>query len=317
MRPAVRPSRSNIADSPISGCRLEFGSGPLPRGAIRGAPALHVPLPVLEGPDSDLILAAAEPELAGGFTLFRAGSRLAGFWRATPEQNLESGAREAYRELLSLLGGCRIYRAWNFVPHINAVEAGLENYQRFCRGRSLAFEDHFGAGFSRQLSAASAVGTTDRSLAIAFLAGRETPRHFENPAQVPAFGYPPQYGPRPPSFARATAVRAGATEQIFISGTAAIRDHRTVGAGDLAVQLACTLDNLRLIAAAAGAGEELGAGHGWRRTFRIYLRRRSDFVPTRARLESDLLRPDDAAQYVEAEICRADLLIEIEATLTR
>ena len=59
-------------------------------------------------------------------------------------------------------------------------------------------------------------------LAIGFLAGRAVPRHFENPRQVPAFEYPAQYGPRPPSFSRATAVKAGEGRWIFISGTAAV-----------------------------------------------------------------------------------------------
>lgn len=305
-------------DTKTIGCRVVFGDPSVPQFYRRGTAFLHIRLPLLGGPIDDLILNGGSAEPVEGFTMFRSGSRIAGFWQADPAQDLETSARQAYATLLKIIGTHRLYRAWNFVPRINAVEGGLENYRRFCRGRSLAFESHFGAGFRQQLSAASAVGTNDRSLAVAFLAGTESPTHFENPVQVPAFNYPSQYGPRPPSFARATSLRArNGGEQIFISGTAAIRDHRTVGVGDLEAQLTYTLDNLRLIAAAAGAGRDVGAESGWRRMFRVYLRRETDWAATKARLERELLRPGDTTQYLRADICRADLLVEIESALVR
>lgn len=300
-----------------TGCRVVFGHPTAAPFSDGGAAAVQVGLDLLGGPVDDVVLRGGSPERADGFTLFRSESRLAGFWQADPQQDLEAGARHAYATLLKLIGTQRLYRTWNFVPRINAIEGGLENYQRFCRGRSLAFEAHFGAGFRQQLAAASAVGTNDCSLTVVFLAGVDAPTHFENPAQVPAFNYPPQYGPRSPSFARATSVRTPAGEQIFISGTAAIRDHRTVGVGDLDAQLTCTCENLRLIAATAGAGGEVGAAAGWRRSFRVYLRHGQDLAATKARLERELVRPGDVAQYLRADICRADLLVEIEAALAR
>lgn len=313
----VRASEMTTVDSKTTGCRIVFGDPLVPQFSHCGTAVLPVGLPLLAGPTDEVILNADSADSVEGFTLFCTESRIAGFWRADPAQDLETSARHAYATLLKLIGAHRLYRAWNFVPRINAVEHGLENYRRFCRGRSLAFESHFGAGFRQHLSAASAVGTNDRSIAVAFLAGRETPTHFENPVQVPAFDYPPQYGPRPPSFARATSVRTQAGEQIFISGTAAIRDHRTVGAGDLQAQLTYTFDNLRLIGRAAGAGNEIGADAGWRRSFRVYLRHDTDLAAARARLERELVRPDDTTQFLRADICRADLLVEIEVALVR
>ena len=280
--------------------------------------ALSVALPVLNGVHAEQLLEGARrPVPEKGCTVFRSGDTLAGFALARARDDLASAARELYERVFAVTRSLRLYRLWNYVPHINAVEQGLENYRHFCRGRSLAFEEQFGDGFQRQLPAASAVGTMAGPLAIAFLAGNATPRHFENPRQVPAFEYPLDYGPRPPSFSRATGVEMGSRRQIFISGTAAIRGHATVAVNDLAGQLTCTMENLQLIADAAGAGPALGGTEGWQRMFKVYIRHAADFAPVRNYLQRHVLQPDDEVVYLQADLCRGALLVEIEAVLTK
>jgi hypothetical protein len=308
---------SPVVSTPTA-CRVVFG---LPftsaESSASPAEALHVALPVLAGVPDELLLAGTEaPRRKGAFSVFGAGSLLAGFASAPAGQDLEAAATSLYDELFSITCGLHLFRIWNYVPRINAVELGLENYRRFCRGRSLAFERHFGSGFRKLLPAASAVGSVEGSLALGFLAGEATPHHFENPRQVPAFEYPPQYGPRPPSFARATAVALDSGRQVIISGTAAISGHATVAAGDLDRQLDCTLDNLALIGATAGATGAFGPRGGWSRRFKVYIRRSTDLALISRRLEADLLRAGDSVQYLNADLCRSDLLVEIEAVLT-
>lgn len=304
---------------PLSSCcQVAFGCS---EAAIRehsGQPRLEVALPHLEGPGSEEILApVGESTLAPGWSVFAHGDRVAGLTVAPPDLDLESAARRLYEQLFAATHDLHLYRIWNYVPAINAEERGLENYRRFCRGRSLAFEARFGARFHRALPAASAVGAVRGPLALAFLAGRNAAEHFENPRQVPAFEYPPAYGPRPPSFSRATRVATAAGQTIFISGTAAIRGHATVAPDRLVEQLACTRENLLGIAETAGSGPEFGARAGWRRTFKVYLRHATDLATTRADLERHLLRSDDQVTYLAADLCRSDLRVEIEAVLTK
>lgn len=283
-------------------------------------PALHVALPVLAGQAEEVILraTAGAPQVRQGFSIFHAGNRTAGFALATGANGVEADAVDLYGRLFAAAQGLHLYRIWNYLPDINGSTDGLENYRAFCRGRSLAFERHFGRGFQFRLPAASGVGATHGPLAVAFLAGEETPQHFENPWQIPAFEYPAEYGPRPPSFSRATLAPAtGGGQELFISGTAAIRGHATMAPGDLDAQLQCTLENLGRISATAGAGVDLGAQAGWRRTFKIYLRHAEDLARAQSRLARDLLQPDDTATYLRADLCRADLLVEIEGILTR
>jgi chorismate lyase / 3-hydroxybenzoate synthase len=299
-----------------SECRVVFGDRASGRDSATGQPALRVAMPVLAGRGVETVLAdAAEPVVREGCTVFERGALLAGFAVEAPGLEPESAARELYSRIFSVTAGLQLYRIWNYVPHINAVTDGMETYQRFCRGRSLAFEEKFGVEFQRALPSASAVGIVSGPLAVAFLAGREAPRHFENPKQTPAFKYPPKYGPRPPSFSRATVVTLGGERQVFISGTAAIRGHVSVADRDLDGQLACTLENLDLIGQATGVGAGLGRSGAWRRSLKVFLRHPADLGSVQSRLDRDLLRTGDAVSYMQADICRSDLLVEIEATL--
>lgn len=287
--------------------------------AIRfGEVAFHPRLPVLAGEAvEDFFAPAREAGEAGHFRVFREG----GWWVgaasvATTPAELEVATHRLYAELFAAARGHHLVRIWNYVPDINgAGPGGLENYRAFCRGRSLAFEREHGAGFNRFLPAASAVGCRDGRLTIAFAASDEAPQHFENPLQVPAYRYPEQYGPRPPSFARATAVpRGGGSPAVFVSGTAAIRGHATIAPESTAAQLECTLENLRVISRVCGLGDDLAAG-ARARHFKVYLRHAEDCAPVATTLESSLLRAADRVSYVQADICRAALRVEIEATL--
>src|SRR5947209_1320152 len=173
---------TNIAPTPTHELRLVFGSAR--DWARAGADAFPVPVPVLAGPSIHGIeLADAVVERIDHFTVFRSATGLAGHWTAPASSDVEAATSDAYRQMLALTRGLHLHRIWNFVPRINAIERGLENYRQFCRARSLAFEKTLGAAFERQLPAASAVGLAEGTFAMAFVAGRVVPEHFENPAQ--------------------------------------------------------------------------------------------------------------------------------------
>jgi len=288
------------------------------RPGERPASGQSVPLVVLAGDPRETLLTGAESvSTEEGFVLSHAPGGLAGYAAAAPGLDLEAATRDLYRKLFKVSRGIHLYRIWNYVPQINVVCEGLENYQRFCRGRSLTFEENFGRAFQDRLPAGSAVGTTGGSLIVCFVAGQAKPRYFENPRQVPAFEYPPDYGPRPPSFSRAALVQTGRTIRLFVSGTAAIRGHATVAPGQLEAQLKCTLENLRAIGESSGLGPVFGHGEPWTRSFKVYVRHPADLPAVIAAFAELPLRPADRVLYLQADICRSDLVLEIEAELTR
>ena len=104
-------------------------------------------------------------------------------------------------QLLQHLGYPYCLRMWNFLAGINAGEGDHERYRLFSAGRARALA--LKPDFEQRLPAATAIGMSGPGLVVYFLAGKQPGQPVENPRQVSAYRYPRQYGPQPPSFARA------------------------------------------------------------------------------------------------------------------
>ncbi len=223
------------------------------------------------------------------------------------ETDFESVTGRLYDALFARTRGLHLYRVWNHVPAINAVAPGREeNYKRFCLGRASAFEREYPGDCERRMPAASAVGVGGDRLVIVVIAGRAKPEHFENPEQTPAYRYPQKYGPKPPSFARATRVRTRCGEWAFVSGTAAIKGSDSLHAGDFDAQSRVTAENLFIMRRAIGALSPSTV------LLRTYLKPASGRVSVDARaLAGGPCEP----VLVSADICRSELLLECELTL--
>lgn len=233
----------------------------------------------------------------------------------TAEPPLARAARAAYGEIFRLLdarGFPHLLRCWNFFTGINRETAGLERYRQFNVGRQDAF---LAAGRSRaaDIPAASALGTAAGPLSIHFLAGREAALAIENPRQVSAYCYPEEYGPRSPSFSRAGLLRHGGGEVLFISGTSSIVGHLSVHPGDVAAQTHETLANLGAIIAEANRRTQPSRFALEEMHLKVYVRHPQDAAVVRAEVEA-ALGASVKATYLQADVCRADLLVEIEAT---
>jgi chorismate lyase / 3-hydroxybenzoate synthase len=296
--------------SPQTRSRFRFGFGRLADAAA------GLPVPVLGGAEEETLFTGAEAiGTEDGFSLFDDGGWLLGFWVGDAAPDLGAQTKEIYSNMLGLTRarGRSLARIWNYVPEINEDSLeGLENYRVFCRGRAQAFESEPDGAVP---PAASAVGGTAGRLAVLFAAAPNAPRRLENPEQVPAYEYPPEHGPRSPSFSRASQVEVNGRRYTFVSGTAAIKGHVTIAPDSLAGQIDCTLDNLRLISGVCGLGEDLGAGRARERHFKVYLRNVADLAAARAELDARLLRADDRVCWLHSDICRAALKLEIEATV--
>ena len=145
---------------------------------------------------------------------------------------LDRDTFQAVSRMLSFIknqGYPHLLRIWNYLPGINAKDNEIERYRLFCLGRHQAFFEH-GHLSNHELPAASAVGTQAGSLWIYFLAATLPGIQRENPRQLSAYSYPRHYGPRSPSFARATLTHWGKEWHLYISGTASIVGHLSLHA---------------------------------------------------------------------------------------
>lgn len=208
-----------------------------------------------------------------------------------------------------------LLRIWNYFPTVNSEFDGLENYQRFCRARSLAFQDHYD-NFVDHLPSASAVGTLGGALVVYFIAARSAGLHRENPRQLSAYSYPPQYGPRSPSFARATLKRSGALETFFISGTASIVGHVSLHPENVAAQVDEALNNVEALIDSTHRDQATRfRGMQDLDNLKVYIRHPADLAAVREVVQRRM-RPNADVLYLQGDICRAELLVEVEATLS-
>ena len=234
------------------------------------------------------------------------------------KDGLQGAAQQAYAELFGLLAGSacpHLLRLWNYVPDINGDDGPGERYRQFNAGRQQAFIEADRSAFDGS-PAACALGATHGLLRIYFLAGRQAPMAIENPRQVSAYHYPTHYGPRSPTFSRAAVADVGAGVQaLFISGTASIVGHASVHVGDVRRQTQETLANVEVLRLAAASRAD-AAFDVQRLVYTLYLRDPADLPAVRDEFERHVGPASVAATealYVRADVCRAELLVEIEA----
>ncbi len=209
-----------------------------------------------------------------------------------------------------------VVRQWAFIEGILDVEPdgpkGHQGYQAFNDMRALAYaRSAFPAGYP----AATGIGQAAGGVALDFIA-LDAPDATVLPLSNPRQRDPHRYsearlvgqsnGPLPakctPRFERAKRVVLGGEETLLVSGTAAIVGEESVAPGDVAAQTRTTIEN---IAALVGA----------RRLSRLraYVKRAGDLAVVR-RICAEAFGPVPAV-YVRADICRDELLVEIEGAL--
>jgi chorismate lyase/3-hydroxybenzoate synthase len=231
-----------------------------------------------------------------------------------PAERIEDATSQAYRSIHKIMQqhpDFRLIRLWNFFPGINLEEKGIERYRRFSRARHDVLASS-GYRMSTDLPAACAVGSKEGPLVVHFLAGNGAIKTLENPRQVSAYRYPRVYGPRSPSFSRAVIHTSAQGRQLFLSGTASIIGHETIAPSDPEMQTRVTLDNLSALLEAAHYPtiHSLGSVASWV----VYIRDPSQIHLIRP-LISNQIHPDSRIVYLQGDICRKDLMVEIEGTI--
>ncbi len=237
--------------------------------------------------------------------------------RSVSPNGMVESTRKIYQQLLNGLTGLNPSRFWNFIPGINQPVGELDSYKLFCLGRSEAFAPWSEGHENTRLPAASAVGTPDDQLTVVMLCTAQPMVPIENPQQIPAYHYPQRYGPSAPSFARASLVGSQASD-LYVSGTASIIKSESMHEGDPAAQLALACDNIDLVVRASVPTtvetSECMLRHS-ARSVRMYLRNPVDWNVI-GDLASERLTPDSGVlNVVQADICRPELLVEVEARL--
>ncbi len=315
--------------------------GPRPSSSPPDPRLIRVGLEPLDSPGIIELWRASGPVRTGrdGPIQFAAdGELLAGVIELDEREHggLAAAAEWAYASIRRFQARCghpHLLRMWNYFESINRGQGDEERYKQFCLGRAAglgppgsaaaeaararralrgrgpatAWEPHTAGRFP----AGTAIGRRDGSpiLQVYWLAGCAPGTPLENPRQVSAFRYPRRYGPVPPSFSRAMLV---SPRRLLISGTASIVGHASRHAGSLERQLDETLVNLEsMLEHAAALQPTIPRRWGAHTLLKVYLRDGSAAGRAAGRL-AERLPPGVQWLMLEADICRAELLVEIE-----
>ncbi len=215
-----------------------------------------------------------------------------------------------------------ITRQWNYIEGIVSTKEDHQNYQVFNDARSQFYQDHFR---ENGYPAATGIGMEAGGVLIDYIAikgNNVTNVPIDNPVQIPAhkyhqdclMGLPTGDRKTTPKFERGRYVSLHGEEIVFVSGTAAITGEKTANPGDVEQQTRLTIDNIDRLISKDNLSKILIVSRDLKFNYlRIYVKEKKDFKKVRDICENRYgIIP---MVWLQANICRDDLTVEIEGTL--
>ena len=219
-----------------------------------------------------------------------------------------------------------VIRTWLYLGKITGREGQTSRYRELNRARADFYEKlKFGAGLVPRawnrpvFPASTAIGTAGDDVAIGCIALRTNRPEvallpLENPLQTSAYDYAHQQGTEKPKFVHAVAVVTGELVTTLISGTASITASESRHDNSVERQTQQSLDNIEALIAPASFQRHgfcgLGATLNDLALARVYVKRPEDYDTVRAICRARL--GPLPAIYVVGDICRPELLMEVE-----
>jgi len=221
-----------------------------------------------------------------------------------------------------------VVRQWNYIEGIldkKPRKGGIkQNYQIFNDVRSNYYsKSNFLSGYP----AATGIGMNTGGIILEFIAVNNTQDvniiPIKNPRQVNAYSYSDEVlVGRPiqdiskktsPKFERAKFMAIDNIVQIFISGTAAILGQDSVSEQDARIQTTTTIENIQQLICESNLKNHnihQNAGHPKLSYLRVYVKKEYDLEDVKAVCEK--YYPNISTLYLISDICRDDLLVELE-----
>lgn len=254
-----------------------------------------------------------------------------------PDLDITSHSRRAFEIVHQILSAenmtfDHIVRQWNYIGNILRTDQNehsfIQHYQIFNDVRN----DYYSRYRSiSDFPAATGIGMDFNSVAIDFCAITPTKdlliSSVNNPKQINPYTYDqkmligtPQNGQEQktaPQFERAKLLLYHKKSQLFISGTASIIGQETMGKNDVGEQTRITIENINslierenLIHHCPQLNGEMPDNYSY---IRVYVKNNADIPIVKSICSAHF--GNTSVNYIQADICREDLLVEIEAEL--
>lgn len=260
-----------------------------------------------------------------GTILFRNGVTeiLLGTIHANENSSCKLNAEKAFDELVETFEEAQfplntIVRQWNYLEDILGFDDEEQRYQEFNNVRSVAYGKAF---IEDGYPAATGIGMSHGGVIVEFVAVKSKDAYtqpVDNPEQISAHQYTEKVLvgeactlKATPKFERARYLRYRDKKMIFISGTASIIAEETVGVGNAAKQTAVTIENIqRLFSSSVLNAIPDEVKNPIFKHARVYVKNKKDYAAIRKVVKEAF--GDLPVVYILADICRDDLLVEIE-----
>lgn len=206
-----------------------------------------------------------------------------------------------------------IYRQWNYIQGITTMHDGSQNYQEFNDARSIFYNT---CSWENGYPAATGIGTGAGGVMVEINAirGCAVNKPIDNPLQVAAHSYSQEVldgktiadldKRTTPKFERARLL--GNT--IYISGTAAIKGETSLNSNNILEQTAETMLIMDRLVSKENIPTTNNGSHYL--LLRVYIKNNEDIEVVKEFMESHY--PAAAKHYLIADVCRPELLVEIE-----
>ena len=244
-----------------------------------------------------------------------------GITPSTPTASIRQQSEEIFARLGEILAknGFKIsdiYRQWNYIEQITYMHDGRQNYQEFNDARSRFYNN---TEWTNGYPAATGIGTSCGGVMIEVYAvkGDNSINYaIDNPLQISAHSYSQkvltgksdEQERTTPKFERARLV--GNT--IYISGTAAIKGEDSLSLDSTVGQTAETMQIIKQLVSTENLPVE--ATESIYTLLRVYIKNGDDTSEVIKFLDENY--PNTPKHYLEADVCRPELLVEIEGTAT-
>jgi len=200
-----------------------------------------------------------------------------------------------------------IVRQWNYIEQITKFNGEDQHYQSFNNARADFYDKTI---WVKGYPAATGIGTNLGGVLIDFDAvmltsDSDSITPIDNKLQIAAHAYSERVlesalsQKKTPKFERAKSLTIDGNCLIYVSGTAAIRGEESLKGVGVSEQLRITMENIAVLIDNAKLS-----------LLRVYLKNKEDFEVTREQLS--IMQPDITVSYMCADVCRDELLIEIE-----
>lgn len=215
-----------------------------------------------------------------------------------------------------------IVRQWNYIGNIVSYRDGKQNYQEFNDARTRYYAQGV---WSNGYPAATGIGASGEGIIVGCIAYRKEKGDakaiypIDNPLQVAAHVYSKAVlidnalnaTKSTPKFERAKLIETRRGACCFVSGTAAIRGEQSVDADSVGEQTIKTIENIDHLVSKENLLRSGCRAYDLHMTkLHVFVKRKEDYEEVR-RVVAERY-PHATTVYTLADVCRSELLVEIE-----